>query len=276
MTTLEQLRQKQKELLEKKQASGGEGKQSEFASFTQPSNMVRILPGKDNPLDFFVESAIHKIEGADGKFVYYHCRRTQNEKCPICDYVFELWDTHKALKLGKGSDGKQIKSKYGTMGGKLKAKPRYYVKVVVRDLVDKGEDPVKFVAMSDELFNIVMAGVTDPDLADESDPENTTMLSLEHGNDFEIKITKQGEYNSFKESKVKIKKSKAGTPKQIAEWLESKLDLRTLVKISDYDEGKKIVENIRASLNTVASAQTPPQKTEEDDDDSKFKDNLKA
>jgi hypothetical protein len=285
MVTLEELRNKHKQIIENKAPKGGFKDGNDFASLKPGSNMVRILPGKENQLDFFVESSIHKIVGPDGKYSNYQCRKPHNESCPLCDLYFDLWQSHKDLNLGKGSDGKQKKSKYGNMATSIKAKPRYYLRAVIRDLVDTKDDngnsvdPVKYVVASDELFNIIMAAVTNPDLADDDDQENTTMISLEKGNDFDIKITKKGEFNSFAESSVKIKKSKAGTPKQIAEWMDSKLDIRTLAKIGDYDEGKKIVQNILASLDNV-SAKPQSQKSEstgEDDDGEKaFNSQLKV
>lgn len=286
MVTLEELRNKHKQIIENSGPKGGFKEGNDFATLKPGSNMVRILPGREEALEFFVESSVHKIQGPDGKFSNYQCRKPHNEACPLCDLYFDLWKSHKALNLGKGGDGKQTKSKFGNLATSIKAKPRFYLKAVIRDLVGTKDesgnpvDPVKYVVASSELFNIIMASVTNPDLTDDDDPENTTMISLERGNDFDIKITKKGEFNSFAESSVKIKKSKAGTPKEIAEWMDSKLDIRTLSKIGDYDEGKKIVQNLLASLDNVSSkpqsAQKADTKGEDDDGELAFNSQLKV
>lgn len=268
MVTLQELRERHKKLIEDQEkgpkAEGG----SDFATLAQGDNWVRILPGKEEPLDFFAESAVHKYQDAEGKWKNYHCRKVQNESCPICDLYFDLWKRHKELKLPKGE-----KSKFGDMATKLKAKPRYYVRAVIRALQEKGEDPVKYIAMSEELFTKVMAAVSDPDMADESDPDNTTMISLDRGNDFNVKITKKGEYNSFGESSAKIKKSKAGNPQEMLAWMESKLDPKSLIKIGDYEEGKKLVMMLDASLSNV---KTEKSSSPDNDNSDKFNKEIRA
>jgi len=215
MVTLAELRAKHQEIIENSNKSGGNNFTSDFANFKNTNNLIRILPGKEDPLDFFVESHLHKYQDAEGKWKNYTCRKSHQEACPMCDLIFDLWGLHRNLNLPKGQ-----RSKYGTLATKIKARPRFYVKAVVRELVGTEDangnpvDPVKFVAMSEQLFNKVMQAITDEDLQDESDPDNTTIISLERGNDFDYTITKKGDYNNFDDSKAKIKKTKAGTDKQ--------------------------------------------------------------
>lgn len=277
MVTLAELREKHRKIIEDKEAPS-EGRKSDFVTLNDGSNIVRVLPGKDELFNFYVQIASHKYQDQEGKWKTYQCRRTHNEKCPMCDLHFDLWKMHKELNLGKDSEGKNKKSKFGDLATKIKAKDRFYVRAVIRDLQAKNEDVVKFIAMSSEPFNIFMAGLTDPDTVDDSDPDNTTILSLDRGNDFDLKITKKGEFSSFAESKVKAKKSKAGTPQEILSWTESPLNLNSLVKLSDYDEGKKAVETLLASVTNVVKSDTdqnPPFKTEEEDD-ARFQKGLKA
>jgi hypothetical protein len=278
MVSLEELRNRHKQQMEKKSHQGDGKGNNNFHTLQQGDNMVRFLPGKNEPLDFYAEVAIHKYQDAEGKWSSYTCRRSENETCPMCDFYYDLWDKHKALKLPK-VDGKSQKSQYGDMATQIKPKSRYYMRAVVRDLVGTEDesgnpaDPVKYIAASPELFNIIMAAVVNPDLADDDDPDNTTILSLEKGNDFNIKITKKGEWNSFAESNVKIKKTRAGTPKQIAEWMDSPLDPKTLVKIGDYDEGKNIVANLQAQLSPVKTAkQIKKQEEEQEEENTDFGD----
>jgi hypothetical protein len=111
--------------------------------------------------------------------------------------------------------------------------------------------------MSEQLFSRVMGAMVGDDFVDEADPDNTTIISLEKGNDFDVRLTKQGQWPSFVESAPKFKKSKAGTPAEIAEWMENTLDLKSLVEIGTYEVGKEIVMNIEASLNPVKAENTP-------------------
>ncbi len=278
MVTLEELRKKHQEIIEKNKGSGGSGQGADFATFHEGTNMIRILPGKSDQFDFFAESAVHKIPGEGGKFTNYGCRRTQNQECPVCDFYFDLWKTHKELNLGKDAEGKQKKSKFGNLATQIKVKPRYYVTAVIRELQAAKEEPVKYVAMSKELFDKVMGAITNPQWTDEADPDNTTIISLDRGNDFDVKITKKGDYNSFAESSPSPRKTKAGTPIEMAAWMEHKLDPKSLVKIGDYEEGKKIVQNLLASLDSVSTAGAPktsPKKDEGDSDD-KFNKEMKV
>lgn len=262
MVTLEELRQKHRQIIESN--TPGESKTSDYAKFDiDVPALVRILPGKEEPLDFFVETTVHKFQDSAGSWKSYHCRRTINEDCPLCNLRFELWDKHKALKLPP-----KTKSKYGDLATQLKQRSRYFVKAVIRSLVeaDTTESPVKFIAMSNELFDRVMAAVTEPDLADETDPENTTILSLERGNDFEVVVNKQGDYNTFKNSKPKIKKTRAGTPKQIQEWMDSPLNLKSLVKEDSYEDGKLFAQSLLASLHNEAKSEATTNSNDSDDD----------
>lgn len=276
MVTLEELRRKHQELINN-ESKKTDKLTSDFISFKPDTkNLVRILPGAEDPSDdnyfkFYTETNMHKIQLSPTEYKNYQCRKSFNEACPVCDLMFQLWDRHRALKLPKGE-----KSKYGDMATKIKPRPRYYMKVVVRSLIDAKdengnmENPVKFLAMSKELFDRILSAVTDSDLQEEDDPDNTTILSLEKGNDFEIVVTKKGEYNSFTESKAKVKKSRAGTPKQIAEWMESPLKLDSLSKLEEYEEGKKLSQTLLAKLEGTSTAsesdEKPPFDTDEDDD----------
>lgn len=275
MVTLKDLRERHQKLIEEgnKQSKGENS--GEFATLSQGDNWVRILPGKEEALDFFSESAVHKFTDDEGKWQSYHCRRVQNESCPFCDFYFDLWKRHKELKLPKGE-----KSKYGDMATMIKAKPRFYVRAVIRALQAQDQDAVKYIAMSKELFDRVMAAVTNPDLADDNDPDNTTIISLDRGNDFNVKITKKGEFNSFVESEPKIKKTKAGTPQEMLAWMESPLDPKKLIKISDYDEGRKITLNLDTRLSGVSVSKGNNHDSNDrapwSDDDDKFQKGLKV
>ena len=260
---------------------GGSKGKSDYASFIKGSNLVRFLPGADNPLDFYQTAHLHKYRDAEGNFKSYRCRKDSEEgNCPVCDLFWDLWKRHKALNLGKDENGRIRKSNFGNMATLIKAKPRFFAKAVIRQIQEDqpDESPVKFVAMSQQLFDRAMEAILDEDYQDEADPENTTILSIERGNDFDIKLTDQGEFVSFSDSKAKVKKTRAGTPAEVAEWMDAPLDLSTLTKPGTYDEAREIVQMLESSLNTVGTDSKPSEASTDSDSESedKFNEELKA
>ena len=229
------------------------GNKNDWITFDQGSNIIRFLPGKNDPLEFFSEGAIHRYEIPSEKFARnYKCRRPSGESCPICDLHWDLWKKHKDLDLGKDATGKNISSKYGDLATKLKQKPRYYAVAVSRKIQDLGEgDPVKMVGMSKQLFDRVMKSLVSDDFMDESDPDNTTIISLDRGNDFDVILTKKGNWPSFEDSMAKFKKTKAGTPIQIAEWMDHTHDLKSLIIPDSFEDGQRIAAELEATLESV-------------------------
>ena len=61
------------------------GSSNGFWSPKEGDNLVRFLPGKEDPLDFFVETKLHAYQDEGGKWNYYKCRRVEHEKCPMCE-----------------------------------------------------------------------------------------------------------------------------------------------------------------------------------------------
>jgi hypothetical protein len=262
--SLAELREMHKKMMSEDQSSGGNQKTSEWATFEDGDNIIRFLPGKEDPLEFFTEGSVHKFQDNEGNWRNYKCRKSSGEKCPVCDFYFDLWNRHKELNLGKDADGKNVKSKFGDLAVKLKAKPRYYSIAVIRSLQEQGENPVRYVAMSKQLFDRVMQAMISDDFQDSSDPDNTTIISLEQGNDFNIRLTKNGNWNSFTESSAKYKKTRAGTPAEVAEWMENELNIHSLVEVDTYEKGKEIVMNLEATLNPIKTESTPPWSEEDE------------
>jgi hypothetical protein len=274
--TLAELRAEHAKHQAEQENQGGSKGASDYASFNKGSNIVRFLPGKDNPLDFYKEAHLHKYQDDKGNWRSYRCRKSAGEECPVCDLYWDLWKRHKALDLGKDENGRNRRSEFGNLATKIKAKPRFFATAVIRSLQEAGEDPVKYVAMSQQLFDKVMGAILDEDYQDEKNPEETTILSLDRGNDFDIKLTDQGEFVSFSESKAKVKKSVAGTDAEIAEWLENKLDLASLVEVGTYEEGKQIAQMLDASLNSRGNESGSTVKSDSETDEQKFEKDLQA
>jgi hypothetical protein len=240
---LEELRKQHEELF-KQQEGGGQG--GDFLNnFFKPEkgmNLIRVLPWKDSDKSFFARSAIHRITDVTGKVQNYHCRAyTASQPCPICELVKELWERHRALNLPP-----KKRSKFGNLASQIKAVERFYMNCVSKD----AEDPQpKILSVGKKVFQKVFDGVFDVDLQDEADTENTTVISLEKGNDFKLVLKVVGGFNNYDDSGFRPKKSAAGTKKQHAEWMESLHDIHTLVKDEEYDRGKELVQAAVATLS---------------------------
>lgn len=264
MATLEELRKKHQELLNTSaptKQNTGNGLEK-YLKLEPGKNVVRILPGKRDKMEFYTESSIHRYKDLEGNLRNYHCRKLKGEHCPMCDFYFDLWKMHKELGLEKGK-----KSKFGDMATAIKANARYYMNVIDRRLQESGQDPVKIFASGKKLFTKIMADVLDQEYMDEEDPDNSLIIDLKNGNDYIVDLGKNGEYNSYDNSKVRSKKSPAGTAAEMAAWMESATDLTTLIQIGDYDTGKQIVENLRASLTPVSSPKATKGNHDVSDDD---------
>jgi len=248
--TLAELRELHKNMNTETKKSTGSS--NGFWSPSEGDNLVRFLPGKDDPLDFFVEASLHAHQDDQGKWNYYKCRKTEQERCPVCDFYYDLWKRHNAMGMGRDDD-----SKYNAMARMIKPRPRFYSTAVIRKLQEEGDDsPVKILSMSKQLFDRVMAAMISEDFQDEDDPDNSTIISLERGNDFNIRMTKQGQWPSYVESSAKYKKTRAGTPSEVAEWMENELDIKSLGGIDSYEQGKELVMTLEASLNPVKTETT--------------------
>lgn len=254
---------------------GGEDFLAAYIKLTEGNNLVRILPSKTDEKPFFAEVSVHKYKDAEDKWHNYYCPKTESKACPFCDLVQDLWATHKTLKLPF-----KEKSKYGDLATKIKAKPRYYVNVVdrkIQELKDPTQSPVKILVMAKDLFELVISALVDPEFLVEGEEQDTTLISLTKGNDFQVIMTKKGEYPDFSTSKPRFKKTPAGTKQEIDTWMGSLHDIHSMGKAGDYEEGKKIAMTLRAGLETISEA---PKKSEGSDNgdtsEQKFKDNMKV
>ena len=250
--TLAELREMHKNMNSDTKKSGSSS--NGFWSPKEGDNVVRFLPGTEDPLDFFVETKLHAYQDDNGKWNYYKCRRTEHEKCPMCEMYYDLWKRHNEQGLGRDDE-----SKFATMARMIKPRPRYYSTAVIRSPEEQGEDPVKILSMSKQLFDRVMQTMISDDFQDADDPDNTTMISLDRGNDFNIRVTKQGQWPSYVESAGKYKKNPAAkTEALIAEYMDNDLNIKSLGEMDSYEKGKAIIMTLESSLNPVMTETTPP------------------
>ena len=57
------------------------------------SAVIRFLPAADGEDFPFVTAYTHSFKGRTGKFLIEPCLKTINQKCPICDASWALWNT---------------------------------------------------------------------------------------------------------------------------------------------------------------------------------------
>lgn len=213
-----------REMHEAMQSSGGQGggggiDLSKFMQVSEGSNVVRILPPKEEDEDFYSMTKFHRIKGVgqDGRDLQIHCRKVHNEKCPLCDLYFGIWD-----HINKTGD-----QRHKPFANYLRAKDRYYVNVVNRE---SGE--VKVLSHGKILFSKIIAAMVDPDYGDITD--------LEAGHDFKIIKIMEGQWPKYDQSAPRPKSTPAGTKKEIKVWMDELHNLKEMVKLEEYDDLKKI------------------------------------
>ena len=222
---LELLRQKHAEL-----SAGPSGENSDFLSkfmkIKEGTNVVRILPWKDDDNLFYAETKIHRVPTGEGRDRNIHCRKMQGEACPVCDAYFALWN-----EPNKNED----------LARKIKPRARYYLNVV-----DRATEEVKILSIGVILFKKIIAAMLDEDFGDITD--------LQTGNDFKIVKVMEGQWPRYDQSAPRPKSDEAGHQSQIAAWMESLHDIHNLVKVEDYDELKKVEMDL---MGTVTESSEP-------------------
>ena len=235
---LEMLRQKHAEL-----SAGPSGENSDFLSkffkLNEGTNVLRILPSKDDDNVFYAETKIHRVPTGEGRDRNIHCRKMQGEACPVCDAYFALWnEPHKNEDLAR----------------KIKPRDRYYLNVV-----DRETDEVKILSIGVILFKKIIAAMLDKDYGDITD--------LETGHDFKIIKVMEGQWPRYDQSAPRPKSDPAWTPAQIAAWMDSLHDIHSLVKLEDYDELKKVEMTLMGSTTEnrapASAGETTPVSTDD-------------
>ena len=216
---------------------------SNFLQINEGTNVVRVLPGKDEDTLFYAETKIHRVPDADGNVKNYHCRKVHGEKCPICDAYYALWkEPHKDEDLAR----------------QIKPRARYYMNVV-----DRATDDVKILSVGVILFKKVIAAMLDEDFGDITD--------LDNGNDFKIIKQMEGQWPKYDQSQPRPKSSPAGSKAEVAAWMDSLHDIHALVKEEDYEETKTVAQGLFPSSEVSMTNPNPAKEVGDDDYLSKMK-----
>lgn len=222
---LKKLREKYEEL-NKDNEGGGSGSDTVYVKLKDGNNTVRILPGKEGE-DWYSETAIHRIPQEGQKWdKNVHCRRVHGEDCPICDAYYQLWD---GINDGSSSDPDADRK----LAGKIKARSRYYLNVLNRE---EG-DSVQILSVGVKLFKSVVGIMMDEDFGDITD--------LENGNDLKVVKEMVEGFPNYDQSRPRPGKTPAlESKKAVAEAMDSLHDIQGLVRLEDYNETKRIAEEI--------------------------------
>jgi|TARA_R100001163_G_scaffold61286_1_gene51154 hypothetical protein len=216
---------------------------SNFLQINEGTNVVRVLPGKDEDTLFYAETKIHRIPDADGNIKNYHCRKVHGEKCPLCDAYYALWkEPYKDEDLAR----------------QIKPRARYYMNVVNRETGD-----VKILSIGVILFKKIIAAMLDEDFGDITD--------LDDGNDFKIIKQMEGQWPKYDQSQPRPKSSAAGSKAEVAAWMDSLHDIHALVKEEDYEETKTVAQGLFPSSEVSMTNPNPANEVGDDDYLSKMK-----
>lgn len=205
-----------------------------FLQLKMDTNLVRILPWRDDSKEFYAETAIHRIPPSkndlQGQAKNVHCLKLIGQKCPICDAYFNTWKTINSVGKDTPEGKKLAKIAYA-----IKAQPRYYLNVLVRET---GE--VKILSIGKKLFNNIVKKILDEDY-------NGKLLDLEEGYDYKIiknmvKGSDGREYPNYDGSIPRPKPSVVGSKAEIAKIMDELHDVHGLVKHEEYSTIKQIVD----------------------------------
>lgn len=129
---------------------------------------------------------------------------------------------------------------------KLYPKMRGYIPVIVRGREKEG---VLWWSVGKTVYNRVLNFFLDADVGDITDPTE--------GRDLKVKIS-QAPGKEFRDTAVDaaFKCSRAGTDKEIKEWLANIPDLSEIYKLKSTEEVKQIVENWLNGVNEVPGSGT--------------------
>jgi hypothetical protein len=205
--------------------------------------LIRFVPNPANPRNSLVKKYVHWLTDASGEGKLVDSPTSIGEKCPIADAFFKLRKSDSAV------DRK--------MSEKLKRREQYYA------LIKVIKDP-QF-PENDGTYKIFEFGYKIKEKIDEelkpAFGEPTQVFDLFEGKNFELIITRQGDYNNYDKSKFSASKSAinidgktAEKTKEVMSAIKAELDKAPSLEPYEYkpwdDEARDFVNSIlRQYLN---------------------------
>ena len=205
--------------------------------------LIRFVPNPANPRNSLVKKYVHWLTDASGEGKLVDSPTSIGEKCPIADAFFKLRKSDSAV------DRK--------MSEKLKRREQYYA------LIKVIKDP-QF-PENDGTYKIFKFGYKIKEKIDEelkpAFGEPTQVFDLFEGKNFELIITRQGDFNNYDKSKFSASKSAinidgktAEKTKEVMSAIKAELDKAPSLEPYEYkpwdDEARDFVNSIlRQYLN---------------------------
>ena len=151
--------------------------------------LIRFVPNPANPRNSLVKKYVHWLTDAEGNGRLIDSPSTVNEKCPIADVFFKLRNSDSAV------DRK--------MSEKLKRREQYYSLIKVIKDPQHPEYEGQYMIFK---FGYKIKEKNDEELKP-AFGEPTQVFDLFEGKNFELIITRQGDYNNYDKSKFSASRS---------------------------------------------------------------------
>lgn len=151
--------------------------------------LIRFVPNPANPRNSLVKKYVHWLTDAEGNGRLIDSPSTVNEKCPIADVFFKLRNSDSAV------DRK--------MSEKLKRREQYYSLIKVIKDPQHPEYEGQYMIFK---FGYKIKEKIDEELKP-AFGEPTQVFDLFEGKNFELIITRQGDYNNYDKSKFSANRS---------------------------------------------------------------------
>jgi hypothetical protein len=151
--------------------------------------LVRFVPNPENPRNSLIQKYVHWLTDANGNGKLVDSPSSVGDKCPIADVFWKLRNSDSAVDR-KASD-------------KLKRRQQYYslIKIIKDPQNPALEGTYKVFKFGYKIKEKIDAELK-PDFG-----EPTQVFDLFEGKNFELIITRQGEYNNYDKSKFSSSRS---------------------------------------------------------------------
>ena len=199
--------------------------------------LVRFVPNPENPRNSLIQKYVHWMTNSSGDGKLVDSPSTIGEKCPIADVFWKLRKSDSAVDR-KASE-------------KLKRRQQYYalIKIIKDPQNPELEGTYKVFKFGYKIKEKIDAELK-PDFG-----EPTQVFDLFEGKNFELIITRQGEFNNYDKSKFSASKSAiimgdapAERNKETMTAIKAELDTTPSLKGYDYQAWD---EETRTFVNDV-------------------------
>jgi hypothetical protein len=184
--------------------------------------LVRFVPNPENPRNSLIQKYVHWLTDANGNGKLVDSPSSVGDKCPIADVFWKLRNSDSAVDR-KASD-------------KLKRRQQYYslIKIIKDPQNPALEGTYKVFKFGYKIKEKIDAELK-PDFG-----EPTQVFDLFEGKNFELIITRQGEYNNYDKSKFSSSRSAVDVNGEPAERTKEsmaaiKTELDEAPSLSTYD-----------------------------------------